>query len=100
MPRIARAAFRLLELITFFTVGPKEARAWPLRRGASAVEAAGKIHSDIARGFIRAEVIGWEDMRGLRRRARRGAEARRACASRAATTSSQDGDVINIRFNV
>ena len=62
MPRVARAAFRLLELITFFTVGPKEARAWPLRRGSSAVEAAGKVHTDIARGFIRAEVITTDDM--------------------------------------
>ena len=76
MPRVARAAFRLLDLITFFTVGPKEARAWPLRRGSSAVEAAGKIHSDIARGFIRAEVISTADML-VDEDARRGAEARR-----------------------
>ena len=76
MPRVASAAFRLLELITFFTVGPKEARAWPLRRGSSAVEAAGKIHADIARGFIRAEVIRLRDML-VGQSARRGPEARR-----------------------
>ena len=77
MPRLARACFRTLGLITFFTAGPMEARAWPVREGASAVEAAGKIHSDIARGFIRAEVIRWDDLVacGL---AHRGAEARRA----------------------
>ena len=62
MPRLARACFRTLGLITFFTAGPMEARAWPVREGASALEAAGKIHSDIARGFIRAEVIRWDDL--------------------------------------
>ena len=98
MPRVAAAAFRLLDLIQFFTVGPKEARAWPIRRGQTAVEAAGKIHSDIARGFIRAEVIGWRDLvetgshteaakRGLQR-----VEGKDYVV--------QDGDVINVRFNV
>ena len=76
MPRLARACFRTLGLITFFTAGPIEARAWPLREGASALEAAGKIHSDIARGFIRAEVIRWDDLVAVRL-ARRGPEARR-----------------------
>jgi GTP-binding protein YchF len=98
MPRLARACFRTLGLITFFTAGPKETRAWPLREGSSAVEAAGKIHSDIARGFIRAEVIGWRDLvecgshveaqrRGLLR-----VEGRDYVVC--------DGDVINVRFNV
>src|SRR5206468_3519069 len=62
MPRLARACYRALGLISFFTAGPMEARAWTVREGATAVEAAGKIHSDIARGFIRAEVIGWRDL--------------------------------------
>ena len=62
MPRLARACYRALGLISFFTAGPMEARAWTVRDGATAVEAAGKIHSDIARGFIRAEVIGWKDL--------------------------------------
>ena len=60
--RLAREAFRLLGLISFFTVGEDECRAWPVRAGTPAVEAAGEIHSDIARGFIRAEVMSYEDL--------------------------------------
>jgi GTP-binding protein YchF len=99
MPRIAAAAFRLLELLQFFTVGPKEARAWPLRRGATAVDAAGKIHSDIARGFIRAEVIGWQDMIDC---GGAHAEAQRRGLMRVEGRDYvvQDGEVLNIRFNV
>jgi GTP-binding protein YchF len=59
--RIIQAGYTLLQLMTFFTVGPKEDRAWTIRRGSTAQEAAGKIHSDIARGFIRAEIIGYDD---------------------------------------
>jgi ribosome-binding ATPase len=98
MPRVARQAFRLLDLITFFTVGPKEARAWPLRRGLSAVEAAAKIHSDIARGFIRAEVISTEDMLATKTHA----EAQRRGVMRVEGRDYvvADGDVINVRFNI
>jgi GTP-binding protein YchF len=60
--RIARAAFTHLGLISFFTVGEDEVRAWPIRKGLVAKEAAGKIHSDIERGFIRAEVVAYEDL--------------------------------------
>ena len=113
MPRLARACFRTLGLITFFTAGPMEARAWPVREGASAVEAAGKIHSDIARGFIRAEVIRWDDLvaagshteaqkrgvqrgrgQGLRRRGRRRAQhplQRLSAGRRAPCASSATG---------
>jgi hypothetical protein len=56
LARMVRAAFQGLDLITFYTVGPKESRAWTVRSGAMAPEAAGKIHSDLERGFIRAEV--------------------------------------------
>lgn len=59
---LIRAAYDLLGLMTFFTTGPKETRAWTVRRGATAPEAAGKIHSDFQRGFIRAETIGWQDL--------------------------------------
>jgi len=99
MPRVARAAFRMLHLIQFFTVGPKEARAWPLRQGASAVEAAGKIHTDIARGFIRAEVIGWEDMIAC---GGAHAEALKRGLMRVEGKDYvvEDGEVLNIRFNV
>ena len=60
--RVIRLSFDLLGLIPFFTVGPDECRAWTIRRGDSAVEAAGEIHSDIQRGFIRAEVVGYDDL--------------------------------------
>ena len=59
--RVIHAAYDLLGLLTFFTAGPKEVRAWTIHRGDTAVDAAGEIHSDMARGFIRAEVVGWED---------------------------------------
>jgi GTP-binding protein YchF len=99
MPRLARACYRTLGLISFFTVGPKEARAWTVREGASAVEAAGKIHSDIARGFIRAEVIGWRDLIECDGSS---AEARKRGLERVEGKDYvvQDGDVINVRFNV
>jgi GTP-binding protein YchF len=99
MPRVAAAAFRLLHLIQFFTVGPKEARAWPLRQGASALEAASKIHSDIARGFIRAEVIGWEDMIACGG-AHAEAQKRGVMRVEGKDYVVEDGEVLNIRFNV
>ena len=81
-----REAFELLELITFFTAGEgKEARAHAIRRGTTAWGAAGEIHTDIQRGFVRAEVVGWDDLvdaGGYAARARAGDAAR----SRAATT--------------
>src|SRR5690606_16185100 len=58
---VIRAGYGLLNLITFFTIGPKEARAWTVRRGAAAPEAAGAIHSDFEKGFIRAETIAFAD---------------------------------------
>ncbi len=62
LPRLIRASFALLGLISFFTVLSNEVRAWPIRRGATAVEAAGEIHTDMQRGFIKAEVIPWETL--------------------------------------
>jgi hypothetical protein len=59
---VIRACYELLGLHSFFTVGPDEVKAWTLRRGGTAVEAAGEIHTDLAKGFIRAEVVGWEHM--------------------------------------
>ena len=85
---VIRGAFSLLELIAFFTAGEdKPAQSWHLRRGLSVWHAAGMIHSDIQRGFVRAEVIGWDGAR-RRRRLRRRAGPRHAAASRAATTWS------------
>ena len=87
-----------LGLISFFTAGEKETRAWTLRRGQTAIDAAGTIHSDIARGFIRAEVIRWDDLV----KAGSHAEAARAGLQRleGKTYEVEDGDVLNIRFNV
>jgi ribosome-binding ATPase len=87
-----------LGLITFFTAGDKETRAWTLRRGQSALEAAATVHSDIARGFIRCEVIRWDDLV----EAGSHAEAARRGLQRleGKTYVVQDGDVLNVRFNV
>ena len=59
--RVIRAGYELLNLQTFFTAGPKEARAWTIRKGATAPQAAGRIHTDFEKGFIRAEVIAYDD---------------------------------------
>lgn len=96
--RVIRQSFDLLGLIPFFTVGPDECRAWTIRRGASAVEAAGEIHSDIQRGFIRAEVVGYDDMIA----AGTMAETKKAGTFRreGKTYVVNDGDIINFLFNV
>jgi hypothetical protein len=87
-----------LGLISFFTAGENETRAWTLRRGQTALDAAATIHTDLARGFIRCEVIRWDDLV----RAGSHAEATRAGLQRleGKTYLVQDGDVLNIRFNV
>jgi ribosome-binding ATPase YchF (GTP1/OBG family) len=87
-----------LGLISFFTAGDKETRAWTLERGRNALEAAATIHSDIARGFIRCEVIRWDDLV----RAGSHAEAARSGLQRleGKTYEVRDGDVLNVRFNV
>ncbi len=96
--RFVRAAFGLLDLICFLTAGEDECRAWPMRRGLTAHKAAGKIHSDIERGFIRAEVIKQDDLIAL------GSEGRCREAGKLKLEGKeyvvQDGDVINFRFNV
>ena len=87
-----------LGLIAFFTVGDREARAWTLERGKTALDAAEEVHSDIARGFIRCEVIRWDDLLD----AGSHAEAARRGVQRleGKTYVVEDGDVLNIRFNV
>jgi GTP-binding protein YchF len=96
--RIIRTSFDLLGLMPFFTVGPDECRAWTIRRGATAVEAAGEIHTDIQRGFIRGEVIGYDDMITAKTMAevRKNGTLRRE----GKTYIVQDGDIINFLFNV
>ena len=87
-----------LDLVTFFTAGDKETRAWTLRRGQTALDAAGTIHSDIARGFIRCEVIRWRDLVECGSRA----EVARRGLQRLEGKDYvvEDGDVLNIRFNI
>ena len=95
---VVRRLAETLDLITFFTAGEKETRAWTLRRGESAIDAAGTIHSDIARGFIRCEVIRWDDLVRLGSHA----EVSRAGLQKleGKTYVIEDGDVLNVRFNV
>ena len=95
---VVRRLVETLDLITFFTAGEKETRAWTLRKGESALDAAATVHSDIARGFIRAEVIRWDDLVA----AGSHSEARRQGKERVEgkTYVVEDGDVLNVRFNV
>jgi ribosome-binding ATPase len=98
LEEVVRRLSNELGLISFFTAGDKETRAWTLRRGQNALEAAATIHSDIARGFIRCEVIRWDDLVG----AGSHVEAARRGLQRLEGKSYevQDGDVLNVRFNV
>jgi len=98
LSRVIRAGYKLLDLITFFTAGPKESRAWTVRRGAKAPEAAGVIHTDFERGFIRAETIGYDDYvacggeQGAKEAGKMRAEGKDYVVA--------DGDLFNFRFNV
>ena len=98
LAEIVRRLFGALDLVTFFTAGDKETRAWTLRRGGTALEAAETIHTDIARGFIRCEVIRWDDLvaAGSHTEAARHGKQR----LEGKTYVVQDGDVLNVRFNV
>jgi len=98
LARIIRAGYELLHLITFFTVGPKEARAWTVHKGAKASEAAGEIHSDMQRGFIRAETIAYADYVALNGEA--GAKDAGKLRQEGKDYVVQDGDVMHFRFNV
>jgi GTP-binding protein YchF len=96
--RVVRAAYRLLGLKTFYTAGPKEVRAWTARQDATAPEAAGAIHSDFQRGFIRAEVISYDSF--VARRGEQGAREAGELRLEGKTYVVQEGDVIHFRFNV
>jgi GTP-binding protein YchF len=95
---LIRAGYKLLDLETFFTAGPKEARAWTIERGSKAPQAAGKIHSDFERGFIRAETIAYDDYIG--NGGEQAAKAAGKMRSEGKDYEVQDGDVILFRFNV
>ncbi|HEX6539351.1 MAG TPA: redox-regulated ATPase YchF [Candidatus Dormibacteraeota bacterium] len=96
--RVARSAYHLLDLLTFFTAGEKEVRAWTLRRGGSAIDAAAVIHTDFAKGFIRAEVVDVDDLlaagsyNAVREQGKQRLEGREYVV--------RDGDVVHFRFNV
>jgi ribosome-binding ATPase YchF (GTP1/OBG family) len=98
LAEVVRRLTEALDLVVFFTAGEKETRAWTLRRGQTALDAAGTIHTDIARGFIRAEVVRWDDL------VRLGSHAEVARAGlqqlEGKTYEVADGDVLNVRFNV
>ena len=96
--RVIRSAYKLLGLKTFYTAGPKEVRALTLRRDATAPEAAGAIHTDFERGFIRAEVIGYDQF--VARRGEQGAREAGELRLEGKTYVVQEGDVIHFRFNV
>ncbi len=96
--RIIRSCFDALGMIFMLTAGPEEVRAWPLVKGTTAVDAAGKIHTDLARGFIKAETIAYEDLKAAG--SMRDAKAAGTVRMEPKGYVVQDGDVITIKFNV
>ena len=97
LDRVIKLSYQLLGLISFLTAGPDEVRAWPIPGGSSSVDAAGAIHTDLAKGFIRAEVVPYEDLLALRTMA----EARKhgKLRSEGKTYTVKDGDVVEILFS-
>ena len=98
LDRVIRAGYRLLGLQTYFTAGPKEVRAWTVRSGATAPQAASVIHTDFEKGFIRAEVIGFDDF--VEGRGEAGAKEAGKWRLEGKDYLVQDGDVVHFRFNV
>jgi GTP-binding protein YchF len=98
LARVIRAGYSLLDLVTYFTVGPKEARAWTIRRGTKAPQAAGVIHTDFEKGFIRAETIAYADYVACS--GEQGAKDAGKMRLEGSEYVVQDGDVLHFRFNV
>ena len=98
LARVIRAGYALLRLVTFFTAGPKEAHAWTVERGTKAPQAAGKVHTDFERGFIRAETIAYADFDAYG--GEQGARDAGRMRLEGADYVVQDGDVMRFRFNV
>ncbi|OYW51938.1 MAG: redox-regulated ATPase YchF, partial [Rhizobiales bacterium 12-68-15] len=94
--RVIRAGYDLLHLVTYFTVGPKEARAWTITRGTKAPAAAGVIHTDFEKGFIRAETIAYDDY--VRNKGEAGARDAGRLRLEGKEYIVQDGDVLHFRF--
>ena len=97
LDRVIALSYRLLGLVSFLTAGPDEVRAWPIHDGSTAVDAAGAIHTDLAKGFIRAETVSYDDLIRLGSMA----EARKAgrLRSEGKTYQVKDGDVLEILFS-
>jgi ribosome-binding ATPase YchF (GTP1/OBG family) len=98
LEKIVAACYRALDLITFLTTGPDETRAWEVRRGATAPEAAGVIHSDLQRGFIRAEVVAYDDL--VAAGGWDAAQARGSLRVEGKDYLVREGDVLHVRFAV
>jgi ribosome-binding ATPase len=98
LARVIRAGYALLDLVTFFTVGPKETHAWTVPRGTRAPQAAGRIHSDFEKGFIRAETIAYADF--VAHDGEQGAKDAGRMRLEGADYSVRDGDIMHFRFNV
>src|SRR5690606_29706846 len=98
LERVIRTGFRLLGLITFFTAGEREVRAWTIRQGTKAPQAAGVIHTDFERGFIRAEVISYEDL--VSAGSEKAAREQGLMRLEGRDYVIQDGDLCHFRFNV
>ena len=99
LDKLIKASYRILGLISFLTAGPKEVRAWTIKNGTKAPQAAGKIHSDMERGFIRAEVIAYEDLMAVGG-SLTVAKEKGLIRSEGKEYVFRDGDVVVIRFNV
>ena len=98
LTRVIRAGYELLDLITFFTVGPKEAHAWTISKNATASQAAGVIHTDFEKGFIKAETIAYEDF--IDYNGEQGAKEAGKMRQEGRDYQTQDGDIMLFRFNV
>jgi ribosome-binding ATPase YchF (GTP1/OBG family) len=98
LDRLIRAGYALLDLLTFFTAGPKEARAWTITRGTRAPQAAGVIHTDFEKGFIRAETISYADY--IACRGEQGAKEAGKMRLEGKEYIVKEGDVMHFRFNV
>ena len=96
--KLIRASYDLLNLQTFFTAGPKEVRAWPVRKQSLAPQAAGTIHTDFERGFIKAEVIGFDDY--IEHGGEQGAKSAGKLRLEGKEYVVQEGDVMHFKFNV
>ena len=98
LDRLIRGGYALLDLITYFTAGPKESRAWTIPGDSKAVDAAGIIHTDFARGFICAETIGYDDY--IANNGEQGAKEAGKMRQEGRDYPVKDGDIILFRFNV